>query len=223
MIRGEELDLRESLVYDAYVKEADSDFWKGDTANVTYDTARFAVSIGDTGAAGSMTSFSQYQYGDFEFSMLIDSLSPDSNDSEKYFGLRNPGDTLNRGAAYFDLSYDTVAGDSSANARSFRAVVYDDFGNRQEKDIVWDTDWGGGARLGRFRIKWEVDGYNFYVNDTIVANMGDRDSNDGGNATAQIGSQIPQALRVSNRSLDTTAGAETALKAVTIRNARKII
>src|SRR3990167_5045139 len=124
MIRSEEQDLREGLVYDPYVKRYDSSFWQGDTANLTFDSVKNRIKIGDTGLVGSASSFSQYLYGDFEFTMAVDSLSPDSNDSEKYFGLRNPGDTLQRGAAYFDLSYDTTAGDSSPNARSFSAVIF---------------------------------------------------------------------------------------------------
>jgi hypothetical protein len=37
---AEELDLRESLVYDPGVKGFDSSFWKGDTANLTFDSVR---------------------------------------------------------------------------------------------------------------------------------------------------------------------------------------
>lgn len=221
MIRSEERDLREGLVYDPAVKGSDSNFWKGDTANLLFDSVKNAIKIGDTGLVGSASSYSQYLYGDFEFTMAVDSLSPDSNDSEKYFGLRNLGDTLQRGAAYFNLSYDTTAGDSSVNARSFQAVAYDEQGNRQRKDITWDTNWGGGGRLRRFRISWEADGYTFLVNDTVVATLGDRPA--GQAATNQINTSIPQALRLSNRSLDTSDTAVTSLKLLTIRNARKVI
>lgn len=222
MIRSEEFDLREGLVYDPAVKGFDSSFWKGDTADLLNDTVRGAIKLGDTALVGSMSSFSQYLFGDFEFTMAIDSLSPDAGDSEKYVGLRNRGDTLNRGAAYFDLSNDTVAGDSSPSARPFRAVVYDENGQRQEKDITWDTNWGGGARLVRLRIVWREDGYTFLVNDTVYATMGDRDTG-AGNILRQVNQHIPQALRLSNRSLDTTDTSPTALKFVNIRNARKVI
>lgn len=221
MLRGEELDFREGLVYDPYVKGYDSNFWQGDTANLLNDTVRHALKIGDTALVGSASTFSQYLYGDFEFSMLIDSLSPDSNDSEKYFGLRNVGDSDKRGAIYFDLSYDTLAGDSSPNARSFSCVAYDEAGNRQRKFVTWDTDWGGGGRMARFRISWEADGITYLVNDTVVATLGDRP--DGKTANYQINTSIPQSIRISNRSLDTTDTSVTALKMLTIRHTRKLI
>ena len=221
MIRSEEFDLRDGLVYDVAVKGYDSNFWQGDTANGTVDTVTQAIRIGDTGLVGSMSSFSQYLYGDFEFAMLFDSESPDSNDSEKFMGLRNLGDTLNRGAAFFDLSYDTTVGDSSANTRPFSAVIFDEVGNRQRKDITWDTNWSGGGRLTKFRIKWEPTGVTFLVNDTVEATLSDRTGV--GATTGQLNTSIPQGIRISNRSLDTTDTAPTKLKLLTIRNARKII
>jgi hypothetical protein len=221
MLRSEEISLREGLVYDPYVKGFDSNFWKGDTANLTTDTVKNTIKIGDTALVGSASSYSQYLYGDFEFSMMVDSLSPDSNDSEKYFGLRNTGDSNNRGAIYFDLSYDTLAGDSSPNARSFSCVSYDEAGNRQRKFVTWDTNWGGGGRTARFRISWEADGITFLVNDTVVATLGDREGV--GAATSQINTSIPQAIRLSNRSLDTTDTSPTALKLLTVRHTRKLI
>lgn len=221
MRQSEEIDLRDGLVYDAAVKGYDSNFWHGDTANLTVDTVKNTIKIGDTGLVGSASSYSQYLFGDFEFSMMIDSESPDSNDSEKYFGLRNIGDTLNRGAMYFDLSYDTVAGDSSPSTRPFRVVVYDEAGNRQEKNITWDTLWGGGGKTTRFRIRWEEDQAQFLINDTIVATLGDKP--DGKIAFYRVNNIIPQALRLSNRSLDTTDTYPTAMKLLTIRQARKVI
>ncbi len=221
MQRSEEIDFREGLVYDPYVKGFDSSFFKGDTANLIFDTVRNAIKLGDTGLVGSASSYSQYLYGDYEFSMLVDSVSPDSNDGEKYWGLRNAGDTLRRGAAYFDLGYDTTAGDSSPAARPFAAVIYDEQGNRQRKHITWDTNWGGGARLTRFRLRWEENGYTFLVNDSVIATMGDMST--GATAVSQINTTIPQALRLSNRGLDTADTSPTALKLLTIRHARKVI
>ena len=221
MLNSEEMDLREGLVYDPFVKGFDSNFWKGDTANLTFDSVKNRIKIGDTGLVGSASSYSQYLYGDIEFTMAVDSLSPDSNDSEKYFGLRNAGDTLQRGAAYFSLSYDTTAGDSSPNARPFSIVAFDEAGNRQRKHITWDTNWGGGGRLRRFRMRWEGDGYVFLINDTVIGILGDRP--DGQTATNQINTTIPQAVRLSNRSLDTTDTSVTSMTNLNIRNARKII
>lgn len=218
---SEEYDLRTGLVYDAAVQGFDSDFWKGDTANLLTDTVRAAVKVGDTGLVGHVSSYSQYLFGDFEFAMLLDSTVPDSNDSGRYFGLRNLGDTLNRGAAYFDLAYDTTAGDSSDTTRPFAAVMYDEAGNRQRKFIQWDTNWSGGGRLTRFRIRWEADGYSFLVNDTVVATLGDRDSSQ--QATYQLNTTIPQALRISKAGSDTTDTSAMAFKNITVRNARKIV
>lgn len=221
MRSSEERDFREGLVYDPYVKGFDSNFWKGDTANLLFDTVKNRIKVGDTGLVGSVSSFSQYLFGDFEFVMAIDSLSPDSNDSIKYFGLKNEGDSLRRGAAYFDLSYDTTAGDSSPNARPFAAVIYSEGGTRQRKHITWDTLWAGGGIISRFRISWESDGYRFLVNDSVYATLGDRP--DGSTATSQINTSIPQVVRISNRSLDTTDTAVTSMVLLNIRNARKII
>ena len=226
MQRSEERDLREGLIYDPAVKGYDSSFWKGDTANLLADTVRGALKIGDTGLVGSASSYSQYVMGDFEFTTAVDSLSPDSNDSEKYWGLRNLGDTLNRGAAYFDLSYDTT-NDTAGLARSdggvghFRVVVNGEDTTRVRRNIAWDTNWGGGGRLVRTRIAWDENGYTFLVNDTVYATIpAGRDTD---NNELAINTSIPQALRVSNRSLDTTDTSVTALKFVNIRNARKII
>src|SRR3990167_9172351 len=170
MQNSEEQDFREGLVYDPAVKGFDSSFWKGDTANLTVDTVKNSIKVGDTGLVGSMSSYSQYLMGDFEFTVSVDSLSPDSNDGAaatagKQFGLLNLGDTLERGAAYFEMRYDTVAGGDTATTRPFRAVIRDEAGNVQRKNIAWDTNWGGGGRLTRFRISWEADGYTFLVND----------------------------------------------------------
>jgi len=216
---SEEQNLRQGLVQDPYVRGFDSSFWKGDTANLTFDTVRNAIRIGDTGLVGSVSSYSQYLFGDFEFTMLLDSTVPDSDETaERIIGLRNLGDTLNRGAAYFDLTYDTTAGDSSPNVRNLALVIFSEAGTRQRKHIAWDTGWSGGARLTRFRISWEADGYTFLVNDSVVATLGDRPAN----TTFQINTSIPQAIRISNRTLDTTDTSSTALKFLNIRNARMV-
>jgi len=225
MLNSEEISLRDRLVYDPYVKGFDSSFWKGDTANLVNDTVRNAIRIGDTGLVGSATSYSQYLYGDFEFTLLLDSTTPDSNDSERIFGLMNPGDSLRRGAAYFSLSYDTTAGDSSDTTRPFYAVMHSeiDSGLRQRVPIQWDTAWSGGARLTRLRISWEADGYTFLVNDTVYATLGARDTSNNNNSTFQINTSIPQGIRLSNRSLDTTDTNSTALKLLAIRHSRVVV
>ena len=223
MIRSEERDLRDGLLYDPYVKGFDSSFWKGDTANLLNDTVRNAIKVGDTGLVGSVSSYSQYLLGDFEFGLVLDSTTPDSNDSaeSRVVGLRNPGDTDQRGAVYFSFSHDTTVGDSFDSTRPFQIVRFDEYGNRQRKFVEWDTDWSGGGRTARFRIIWEPNGINFLVNDTTVGFLSDRDtSND---SIRPVNESIPQALRITNRSLDTTDTNPTAFKYVNVRNARKVI
>ena len=223
MLNSEERDFREGLVYDPAVKGYDSSFWKGDTANLTFDTVKNAIKVGDTGLVGSASSYSQYLYGDFEFTVSVDSLSPDSNDGAagtvgKQFGLLNLGDTLERGAAYFEMRYDTVTGGDTATTRPLRAVIRSEAGTVQRKNITWDTLWGVNTR---YRINWEADGYSFLVNDTIYATLGDKP--DSSNSTFQINTSIPQALRISNRVVDAIDTSAMSLKLVAIRNARKII
>lgn len=206
---SEEIDLRSGLAYDPTVKGSDSSFWKGDTGvNLPADSVQLRV----TGSGAS--SYSQYLYGDFEFTMRFDSLSPDSNDSEKRWGLQNIGDTRERGAAYFEMAYDTVAGTDTATTRPFRAVIRAEDGTRQRKNITWDTLWNNS--LNRYRITWEADGYSFLVNDTVYATLGDKP--DSSNSTFQINTSIPQALRLSNRSADSMDASF-----VLVRHARKII
>lgn len=220
MQNSEARNFRHAIINDPTVWGAfDSNFWHGDTANLAFDTTKNMIKIGDTALVGSVSSFSQYLFGDFEFTMAIDSLSPDSNDSVKYFGLRNAGDSNNRGAAFFDLAFDTLTGADTTITRPFRAVAYDEAGNRTRKNITWDTNWGGGGRLTRFRILWEEDGYNFLVNDTLYATLGG-EVRTGQTTADQINTAIPQAIRLSNRSLDTTDTAATSLKLLVIRNAR---
>lgn len=227
-MRSEELDFREGLVYDPTVKGFDSNFWHGDTANLTADTAKTpnAIKIGDTGLVGSMSSYSQYLYGDFEFTVGVDSFSPDSNDGAsagigKRWGLLNIGDTAERGAAYFEMRFDSVTGGDTVNTRPFRAVIRDEHGTVQRKNITWDTNWGGSGRKANFRISWEPDGYTFLVNDTVVATLGDRPS--GVNSTYLINNSIPQAIRVENRVVDTVDTSAMELYFMTVRHTRKLI
>ena len=222
---SDERDLRSGLVYDPTVRGFDSSFWRGDTADITFDTVRNALEFGDTGLVGKASSLSQFLYGDFEFTVTVDSLSPDSNDGAslaqgKRWGLQNSGDTLERGAAYFEMRYDTVAGGDTATTRPFRAVIRSEAGTVQRKNITWDTLWGGAAQAPRYRISWEADGYTFLINDTVYATLGDRP--DSSNSTFQINTSIPQALRIVNTSVDTVDSSAMGVKLVVVRNARMI-
>ncbi len=216
---SEERDLRQGLVVDPSARKAfDSTFWHGDTANLVYDTAKDIYHIGDTGLVGSVSSFSQYLFGDFEFQIGMDTLSPDSNDSEKLWGLKNIGDTLVRGAAYFKASYDTLTGADTAVTRQLWATIHAEDGTRQRKRITWDSSWD--TTFPRYRIQWESDGVRFLINDSVYATLGDKP--DTSNSTFQVNTSIPQALRITNRSLDTSDTNPTSLKFLNIRNSRMI-
>ena len=224
---SEERDLRQGLVRDpAVISGADTSFWKGDTANARFDTVKNGLNIGDTGLVGSMSSYSQYLYGDFEFTLTLDSLSPDSNDGAsatrgKVWGLENIGDTLQRGAAYFEMRFDSVTAGDTTTTRPLRAVIISGAGVKQQKNITWDTLWGGAATINtRYRIQWESDGVRFLINDTVYATLGD--TPDSSNSTFQINTSIPQALRVSNRVVDTVDTSAMTLKFLTVRNSRMI-
>jgi len=212
---------RSNFVYDPVVKGADTDFWSMDSAaGLTADTVRNALKFGDTGAVpASANSYAQFLEGDFEFDMVLDSSKTDSTDSGLYFGLRNISDTLNRGAVFFDLSYDTTATDSSPNARPFALVAYDERGNRKRKHVTWDTTWSGNAQTTRFRIQWDNIGYSFLVNDVVVGTFtGEED----GDTFQGVNQSIPQHIRISRRSADTLDTSPTALKCLIIRDARTI-
>lgn len=218
MNRSEEQDFREGLVYDPKVKGFDSNFWHPDSAaNMGFDTLADAIKLGDTGLVGSMSSYSEYLYGDFEFTMRLDTLTGDSSDSEKIIGLLNVGDTLRRGALFFNAQYDTNK--DTTFTRQLWATVVDEQGNVNKKRIPWDTSWDS-TRV-RFRMRWEVDGVSFSINDTIYAFMGDKA--DSATSVALINQSIPQALRLSNRSLDTMDTQPMRLQFLNIRNARKVI
>lgn len=221
----EERDFRQGLFYDPSVKGFDSYLLLGDTVDLLADTVKGALKIGDTGLVGSASSIPQFIYGDVEFAMLTDCLSPDSNDKGNYpaeaklWGFRNTGDTAGRGSAYFEMRYDTQTGSDTTVTKPLRAVVVSETGTVQRKTISWDTNWEN-SRLTRYRIRWESDGYTFLINDTVYATLGDRP--DSSNVTFQINTSIPQAIRISNRSLDTTDSAATTMKYMNIRNAKII-
>ncbi len=216
---SEEMDLRGGLVMDPSARKAfDSSFWHGDTANLVYDTVKDIYHIGDTGLVGSASSYSQYLFGDFELQVGMDTLSPDSNDSEKRWGLQNIGDTLRRGAIYFQAAFDTLTGADTAVTRQLWATAFDEQGTRQRKRITWDSSWD--TTFPRYRIIWESDRIEFLINDSVMATLGDKP--DTSNSTFQINTRIPQALRITNRSLDTSDTNPTSLKFLAIRNSRMI-
>ena len=227
MQNSEEMEFRQGHFYDPLVRGWDSYFLLGDTADLTLDTLRgSAVEVGDTGLVGSASSIPQFKFGDLEFALLTDCNSPDSNDKgsdsveAKLWGFKNIGDTLNRGAAYFEMRYDTLAGADTTVTKPLRAVIHSETGAVQRKNISWDTNWEN-QRLTRYRIRWESDAVRFLINDTVYATLGDRP--DSTNATFQINTTIPQAVRISNRIADTTdTTASLAFKYINIRNARII-
>ncbi len=226
MLESEEYNLRDQFVYDPTVTGFDSYFLLGDTADLLADTVRGGLKIGDTGLVGAASSIPKFLFGDYEFTMLTDCLSPDSNDKANYpneaklWGLKNIGDTLVRGGAYFEMRYDSQTGADTTVTKPLRAVIHDELGTVQRKNIAWDTNWEN-FRPTRYRIRWESDAVRFLINDTIYATLGDRP--DSSNTTFQINNTIPQSIRIVNRvGLDTTDTSPTALKLLVVRNARKI-
>jgi len=186
MIRSEEKDLRDALVYDVAVKGNDANFWDVDTGTLSVASNKLRVSNAST------SSYSQYVFGDFEFAVNF----PDSDAAgigPQIVGLRNIGDSDNRGAAFFQMDTE------------FYAVSYDDFGTRQRTQITFN-DWDDAQH--RFRIMWEPDGIKFLVNDSVVAT----------HTTSYGVSGIPQALRLDN---DSATNLDVGF--VAVRNSRKVI
>lgn len=217
---SEEYNLRDGLVYDP-TDTSDTDFFRGDTATPVFDTVNGAMRLGDSTIPATLNSRLQFLFGDFEFTMVTDSLSPDSNDGAsaaqgKRWGLINVGDTLERGAAYFEMDYDTVTGGDTGTTAPLRAVIRSEAGTVQRKNITWDTLWADVNT--RYRIRWESDGYKFLINDSVYATLGDKP--DSSTSTFQINTTIPQHIRIVNTTLD-DCGA-TLLKFVVVRNARII-
>lgn len=225
MTESEEYNLRGGHFYDPVVRGFDSYFLLGDTADLLQDTVRGGIKLGDTALVGSASSIPQFLFGDVEFSLITDCLSPDSNDKGNYpaeaklWGFRNIGDTQVRGAAYFEMRYDTQTGADTTITKPLRAVIHDEQGTLQRKNITWDTNWEN-FRTTRYRIRWESDRVQFLINDTVYATLGDKP--DSSNVTFQVNTTIPQAVRVSNRIADTTDTNPQALKYINIRNARVV-
>jgi hypothetical protein len=225
MQSSEEKDFREGHFYDPSVRGFDSYFLLGDTVDLLADTVRGAVKIGDTALVGAASSIPQFLYGDAEFALLTDCLTPDSNDKGNYpaeaklWGFKNIGDTAIRGAAYFEMRYDTLTAADTTMTKPLRAVVHDELGNVNRKRIAWDTNWENG-RLTRYRIKWESDGVDFLINDTVYAHLGG--PTDTSTSSVQINTSVPQALRISNRIADTTDTSSMAMKYLNVRNAKII-
>ncbi len=170
MIRSEERDLREPMLYDVSIKGLDANFWKQDTGTTTVASNKLRNS------AASLSSYAQFVFGDFEFAVNVPT-TPAAGIGPNIWGLKNIGDTNSRGAAYFTIDTE------------FYAVSFDDFGNRQRTAITFDsTNWDGADV--RYRIISEAERVDFLVNDTIVAQHSTRVGRSG----------IPQALRIDNDS-----------------------
>ena len=113
------------------------------------------------------------------------------------------------------MRYDTVTGGDTATTRPLRAVIRSEAATVQRKNITRDTLWGQNTR---YRINWESDGVNFLINDTIYANLGDRP--DSSNSTFQINTNLPQAIRIVNTTVD--AAEPLGLGLLVVRNSRMI-
>lgn len=170
MQNSEERDFREPLLYDVAVKGNDANFWDVDTGSLSVASNKLRVSNAST------SSYAQFKFGDFEFAVNVPT-TPAAGIGPNIWGIRNIGDSDNRGAAFFMIDTE------------FWTVSYNDFGTRQRTAVTFDSDnWDGAQR--RYRIVHEPGDVTFLVNDTVVAR----------HFTSAGVSGIPQALRIDNDS-----------------------
>ena len=147
--RSEHFDLREGYVYDPITKGADTTYWAAITGTLTVASNKLRFN-NDRHA-----SFIQHIFGKFTFAVNV-ATRPATNDN-KIWGLRNPG-AATRGAMFFEIA-DTT----------FRVVSFDDFGDTsQTTNLTWDSDVYDAAEIN-YGIRWEEDGVDFLIRDTVVA------------------------------------------------------
>ncbi len=195
MIRSEEIDLREGLVYDVAIKGNDANFWKTDTGALSISSLKLRFN------ASTASSYAQFLYGDFDFFLAVP--TPGAGSSRKW-GLVNAGDSDERGSVYFQMDTE------------FYAVIKSETGVKQRTAITFDSDnWD--SALTHYRIRWEDDGVQFLVNDTVYVTM-PIVKNSVTTSTGQINTSIPQALRIVNNDANNVD-----LAHLLVRHSRKVI
>lgn len=143
-------DKRDGYLYDPIVKAYDTTFWK----TITGTPAMSTIYLRFTSATAA--SFLQHIYADFEVLLNVP-VKPTAGDA-RYWGFRNQAtDAL--GAAYFDIS-----------GTAFTAKVVGDDGTVTSTTLTWnDAAWS--AHAIPFRIRWEAQDVNFYINGSLVASI----------------------------------------------------
>jgi hypothetical protein len=143
-------DKRDGYIYDPIIKQYDASFWKTTTGTpaMSSNVLRF------TSAAAA--SYLLHMFADVEFSFTIPT-APTGGDVRQ-FGFRMPAsDAL--GGVYFDIT-DTV----------FSIKVVDNFGvTTTTTPITWSAGWTNKA--ASYRIRWEKDQINAYVNGVVKATI----------------------------------------------------
>lgn len=143
-------DKRDGYMYDPVVKQFDTTFWKqlSGTTTVSANKLRFN--------AASTASYLQHIFADIEFQVNVPA-NPTSGDSRQW-GLKNPSEAT-RGYIYFDITNTT-----------FSLKYCDDFGNTGSYALTWSNASYTGNAIN-FRIRWEIDHINVYVNNSLVTTI----------------------------------------------------
>ena len=142
-------DKRDGYIYDPIIKGVDSNYWSqiAGTITVASNKLRFNAATG--------ASFLLHEFVDQLDFIVNVPVKPTSGDSRR-FGLYSPAGSSQQGAIYFDIT-DTA----------FTVVVIDSFGQSQTLTLTWDdTNWTAKDIL--FRIKWEPDIVQFWVDGSIL-------------------------------------------------------
>ncbi len=139
---------RDGFIYSPIIKQYSTTFWKSVTGTpaMSGDVLRF------TSATGA--SLGQFAYADVEFLLTVP-VKPTAGDA-RVWGFKLP-DTNALGAAYFDITN-----------TAFTAVTYSRAGVAETTTLTW-TDGTFSARAIPFRIRWDHDQVEFFVNGTKVA------------------------------------------------------
>ncbi len=144
------LDKRDGYIYDPVVKQFDTTFWKQTAGTTTVSSNKLRYN-----AAGS-ASYLQHIFADIEFVINVP-VKPTSGDMRQW-GFKNPSETT-RGSVYFDIT-DAV----------FSIKVTDDFNNSTSYTLAW-SDSLFSAHAIPFRIRWEKDAINVYVNNVLITTI----------------------------------------------------
>lgn len=180
-----------NFTYDPQIAQYDTTFWRSVTGTPAISTTFLRFT------SARAASFSQYRYGDIEFTLTIPAVPTASDVRAWGFSCPNLG---NRGRIEFQI-VDTV----------FSVVAYDNAGNVEiSQAITWDAAWT--ATAVRYRIQWGKEGIKFLINDTVVAKGENR-----GNSVNPEVPDIAQALHIRNGNADNMD-----MTAIVVRNVQAL-